>query len=341
MRKANLDQSATQLSKRASPMIRLIITLGLIILAPLTTAMATHATTIPPEIKKTVTFIFLADKEGRLKIDTSTKRPVAIGTGFFVIVDEQQLNKKTHFSYLVTAKHVMQDPAGGIYTRIFVRLNKLGGDSEFIPIDLLKQKMFTSDDSSVDIAVIPLGLNPSVADAKAIPDDMLSAKASFDELHIAEGSDVFFVGLFTSYYGDKRNNPVVRFGRVAMLPDERISFGQSGKEWLYLIETQTYGGNSGAPVFFSLGPDRNPDALVIGPPDIKLAGIMKGFFNQRTPVELATTVQTNAPQTIPVAVLNSGIAAITPAYLLHDILFSAEVKQLRIDACAKKGTKPI
>jgi hypothetical protein len=290
-----------------------------------------YAAAIPADIKKTVTFIFLADKEGKLRVDPKTQQPLAIGTGFFVVVENESTPKR--FTYLVTAKHVLQDPIGGIYTRIFIRLNRNGGGSDFVPIDLLKQQVFTSGDPSVDMSVIPLPLNPAIADVKAIPDSLIATRESFDKLHIAEGSDVFFVGLFTSYYGDKRNNPVVRFGKVAMLPEERISFGSADKSWLYLIEAQTFGGNSGAPVFFSLGVDREPNELHLGPPQIMLAGIMKGFFNQNRAIEFHT-VET-VSQTIPVSVLNSGIAAITPAYILHEILFLPDVVQQRTSALNK------
>jgi hypothetical protein len=80
----------------------------------------------------------------------------------------------------------------------------------------------------------------------------------------------FFAGLFVSYYGEHRNNPIIRFGRVAMLPEDRIPWRTDPSKpvenvRLYLLETQSYGGNSGAPVFFFLGADRNPGGLVLGP----------------------------------------------------------------------------
>ncbi len=64
-----------------------------------------------------------------------------------------------------------------------------------------------------------------------------------------------------------------------------------------------------------------------------LAGIMKGFFNQNRAIEFHT-VET-VSQTIPVSVLNSGIAAITPAYILHEILFLPDVVQQRTSALNK------
>lgn len=292
-----------------------------------------YAAPIPPDIKKTVTFIFLADKDGKLKVHKETKEPIPNGTGFFVSVQEERAGEKKDFSYLVTAKHVLADPAGGIYTRIFVRLNKLGGGFDFVPVDLLRQQVFTSGDSSADIAAVPLTLNPAIADAKTVPLEMIANREAFKSLNVAEGSDVFFVGLFASYYGEKRNNPVVRFGKVAMVPEDRISFGSPEKSWLYLIEAQSYGGNSGSPVFVSLGIDRDPNRLFIGPPQIVLAGIMKGFFGEQQPVKFQE-IETKTG-IVPVSLLNSGIAAISPAYILHDLLLSPELAQNRSSSWKK------
>lgn len=51
--------------------------------------------------------------------------------------------------------------------------------------------------------------------------------------------------------GEHRNNPIVRFGRVALLPEDKIPWQENGKSAesveLYLLETQSYGGNSGSP----------------------------------------------------------------------------------------------
>src|SRR5664280_2800196 len=45
------------------------------------------------------------------------------------------------------------------------------------------------------------------------------------------------------------------------------------------------GGNSGAPVFFYLGADRVPGQLMIGPEEIRLAGVMRGTFINGSPIQ--------------------------------------------------------
>jgi hypothetical protein len=115
-----------------------------------------------------------------------------------------------------------------------------------------------------------------------------------------------------------------------MLPEDRITWQENGQPpqvvELYLVETQSYGGNSGSPVFFLFGADRNPGSIIIGPSVLKLAGIMRGSFNES---RLIGFVQPAAVPPIPVSSQNIGIAAVTPAHLLHEILFSDGLKKFR------------
>jgi hypothetical protein len=124
---------------------------------------------------------------------------------------------------------------------------------------------------------------------------------------------------------------------MAMFPDELVPWidyeGQPEQQaQLYLIEIQSYGGNSGAPVFFSLGAteQRVPagNLLLSSAPLLKLAGVMRGRFNDTHPVWGFVQSPTTS---IPVPVPNIGIAGVTPSYFLHDILFSDVVKKLRAD----------
>jgi len=68
-----------------------------------------------------------------------------------------------------------------------------------------------------------------------------------------------------------------RFGKVSLMTDEKIEFDKKMMD-LYLIESWSYGGNSGAPVFFYFGMDREPNAIIFGDPVIKIAGVMMGSF---------------------------------------------------------------
>jgi hypothetical protein len=285
----------------------------------------------PPEISKTVTFIFLADANGQPRIQNDV--PFANGTGFFVLVENE--NGPGGYGYLVTAKHVLKDESGAFFKRVFVRMNDKKGSSALIGIDLEpsgdKQNLFVHSDPTVDIVVVPALPDEKLFDFLAVPTAMIKSKEDFKKSTIKAGSDVFFTGLFAPHYGDKVNTPIFRFGRVAMLTDDRIRWQEAGKEAelveLYLLETMSFGGNSGAPVFFSQGADREPGHIIIGPDEITLAGVMRGNFNEP---RVGGIIQTpNA--VLPVFAQNIGIAAVTPAYLLREILYSDRLKKMRAD----------
>ncbi len=151
---------------------------------------------------------------------------------------------------------------------------------------------------------------------------MLVTKETFERLKIKEGDDVFFGGLFVPFTGAKKNIPIIRFGRVAMISDEKIPWDGQQLD-LYLMETQSFGGNSGSPVFFNLNPTRDPGSFVLGPPQLFLAGIMKGSFLNASEL----VVVNRAP--VPVSRENAGIAAVVPSYLLHDVIFGKELVSFR------------
>lgn len=275
------------------------------------------ATPIPSQVKSVVAFIFIKNEKGEL---------IANGTGFFVGVKNTS-NPDFSSVYLVTAKHVLyKSNTTDFLDTVFVRLNEKKGSSQIVVIPIItegeKRNVFTHCDSSVDIAIIPFFPDQEKFDFKFLPEDRITTKEAFKELKIREGSDVFFTGLFTPYPGAERNYPIVRFGRVALVTDEKIEW-QGELMDLYLVEAGSYGGNSGSPVFFYLGSDREPGSLMIGSPILKLAGVMKGTFLDAQEIKVVETKE------VSIAVSNMGIAAVVPGYKLHEILFSNELKEKR------------
>lgn len=279
---------------------------------------ALMAAPIPPEVKSVVAFVFIPGKKpGEL---------VPYGTAFFVGVKDRKTADR-FFGYLVTAKHVLRTPDHKSWLpKIFLRLNTKNGGSEIfeIPLSLsgADKNVFLHTDPSVDIAVIPGLPDQNKFDSKFLPEDMVTTEKDFKELKITEGSEVFFTGLFSPYIGTRKNYPVVRFGRVSLITDEKIKFADQDAQ-LYLIESGSYGGNSGSPVFFYLGSDRTPGMLVLGSPILKLAGVMSGSFLDLQPVGVVETATVN------VAPSSMGIAAVVPAYKLHEVLFSEDLMKQR------------
>lgn len=273
----------------------------------------------PPEIKTVVAFVFApGSAPGQLK---------PWGTAFFVGVPDPKDANRT-FVYLVTAKHVLQtDDRKSWLPKVFLRLNTKKGDTGLVEVPITpsgrNQTVFVHPkDATADVAVIPALPDEQRFDFKVLPLELLTSKQDFADLKIVEGSEVFFTGLFSPHVGTRRNYPVIRFGRVAMITDEKVKFGDYEAD-LYLVETGSYGGNSGSPVFFYLGSDRQPGALILGPPVLKLAGVMSGTFLDLQPVRAVETAR------IAVAPSNMGIAAVVPAYKVMEILSGPELTAQR------------
>jgi hypothetical protein len=276
--------------------------------------MATHL----QEIKQCVTFIFVEDGKNGF---------IANGTGFFVGV-QHPTDRNTYTPYLVTAKHVLQNKQGKLFPEIAIRLNKRDGTSKLITIKLggkTGAKVHFHEDNDVDIALFNCLPDQSIYEFKFIQDSLIATQQIVNENYISEGDDIFFSGLFTSHVGQKRNQPIIRFGKVALMPEDKVEWKEAGKAPamldLYLLESQSFGGNSGSPVFFQLNPLRKFDEL--RPSQIFLAGVMQGSFLNANEVQVVETDRKA------ISLQNIGIAAVVPAYKLHELLFSENLSQER------------
>lgn len=272
---------------------------------------------IPPDVKKTVCFIY---------VDKGKSRPEPNGTGFFVITKKP--DKSIIHGYLVTAKHVLKPfpDKPEYYSEIFIRLTKKSGGVEGLRIPLRSSSqgktLFLHNDPTVDIAVLPVLPKLGRYDYKAITLDQFVTREEFKRLNIGEGSDVFFSGMFTPHLGQDKNYPIVRFGRIALISDERIKFMNQMCD-LFLVDTFSFGGNSGSPVFVYLGAERKPGVISLGPPLLKLVGIMSGTYQKGVPI---IEIQTDTNE---VSLDNMGIAAVVPSEHLKEIILSDELKEIR------------
>ena len=210
------------------------LSLSIIILIA-TVITPSFAMTVDPLVKETVAFVFLPDQEHPEKFKPQ-------GTGFFIAINAEDQNHV--FGYFVTAKHVFQtEDKKHWLSSVYVRLNKHDNTSEYFRIDLFpegnKKNIFTSNDPTVDLAII--WVNLSTLDAhkykiRFLTEDFLTTKADYEKFNIKEGTEVFFTGLFIRHVGEQRNYPIVRFGRVALIPEEKISIEKNIKTDLLLIE---------------------------------------------------------------------------------------------------------
>jgi len=195
---------------------------------------------------KAVVFI-----QGKNKLNEITP----LGTAFFLQIMKDSVHGK---NYLVTAKHVLQkDSFKNFYDTIVVRINNKSGSFSTASLPIIttgpNKNVFTHSDSSVDLAVIPISIGDDV-DFNVVPASFLLENKEDFNFYVKEGTGLFYTGMFTPYLGYKKNYPIIRFGRVCLITDEKILWDslKNDRAELFLAETMTYGGNSGSPVYLDL-----------------------------------------------------------------------------------------
>ena len=100
-----------------------------------------------------------------------------------------------------------------------------------------------------------------------------------DKEYLKEGVETLSIGLFHYYYGNKKEQPICRFGHIAMIPYDQISIPLPTMEnqreekqvKAYLIEHKSVGGMSGSVVFAT--PNGNKK-------EAKIIGILHGHYNE-------------------------------------------------------------
>lgn len=200
--------------------------------------------------------------------------------------------------------------------------------------------MLEHPDKDVDIVCIPCSPDPEKYDYKYITDPYLSDKELLKQKNIHEGNNIFYAGLFDPYFGNKIVEPLVRFGKVSSLTEEKIRITypddpQPKFAHLYLFECHSLGGFSGSPVFFEIDRLNTTGQIHYGNPEIYLAGVMKSHLS-----EFMTNPVLETKDEI-VRELNLGIAGVTPCYLLKEILYSPSEVKAREDvkkALTQKST---
>jgi hypothetical protein len=287
-----------------------------------------YSQNIPSLYRKTVVFISHTDY---------LEKNHNIGTGFFMAVRDSVFT----FFYLVTAKHVILNPSSKQpYADIKISYNLKNQTRDSLKLSLVNidksQNVFYHNDTSVDLAVIPLPvtiLRDSSDVSFSVEVELFKSKSDFDTSYINPGTNLFYTGMFSPYIGYNKNYPITRFGKVALITDEKIQFEESEpKATLFLAETTTFGGNSGSPVFaygsnYKINSHDSTDRINFKEQNnipIYMAGIMKGYFQENAPIQFM-----NTSNMTPTYSSNIGIAAIIPSYLLYEILEGSTLRSFR------------
>jgi hypothetical protein len=283
---------------------------------------------VPKEVLKCVAFIGEATRgeDGEVYGDLSA-------TGFIVSVPSRHFAGLKHV-YFVTAKHVAEDLKD---KHPYLLVNSKSGPpmrlSQFYP-----RWFFHPTDEKADVAVLQIA-DHADADHLAVPIDMFVNQLDIASRECVDiGDEVFVTGLFTLAPGQKKNLPIVRHGNVAMIPEEQIQT-DLGFTDVYLVEGRSIGGLSGSPVFVrrtEMLSMQMPDGrkTVIGSPGpFKLLGIMHGHW-KIDQADINNIVFSHDPKGV-----NSGIAIVTPAIKLADILEQPGMVRIRELADEDLGRK--
>ena len=308
---------------------------------------------IHDEYLKTVVFLCVIDT-GATGVVISTPK----ATGFLVSVPLEGTHD-TRVNYVVTARHCLEGARADNCQQLNIRLNRIDGPFFELPTKI--------DDwichDSADIAVIRLGRLPRGIRRAEIdqawfkiedfvgPDYTYSFKHEGDVMRVQPrvGHQIYALGLFQPHFGTERNLPIARFGNISRMP-ETLSFDNGHIRFdavVYLVELQSWGGQSGSPVFFMYPVFRqdllpltgNSGASLMVGADLmwvnSFMGIISGHFDIHQGAEITGdlknygTIQTD---------LNSGIAMITPAESVRQLLMREDLVVLR--AQSKESIQP-
>jgi len=286
------------------------------------------------QYRKCIAFLCLPDAKTGWK---------PVGTAFFVWIAAGETGAPPTVGdprvlYLVTARHVVEGARR--FGPLYVRLNRRETDgTEFAQID--SDAWFVAQDTDVAVVDVP----PQIADAFDIhflrPTQVATAEV-LSERRVGPGDEVFFSGLFTSFPGAKRAEPLIRFGTISMMPNEPVRIENADKSKssveAFLVEARSWGGQSGSPAFVFFPPDRQPGFLTMGKinttgdgellvPDHEmpqLLGLVQGHFDLKADVAFANDSYGSAH--VP---LNAGVAVVIPAQKIVDTLMEEELVEAR------------
>lgn len=258
---------------------------------------------VPDEVRQCVIFVGLP-----VNMPDDQSGLIPKGTAFFVAVPSES-EQGVIYGYLVTAKHVAVRLEGENFA---ARVNTKDGNSKLLRGDGARW-WYHPTEQSVDVAVIPWAPPPEV-EFKFVPTSLFLSDEIIRSENIGSGDEVFMTGLFAHLGGSARNLPIVRFGNIAMMPDEPVPT-KMGMIEAYLIEARSIGGLSGSPAFVY--------KIVKGRGKFYLLGLMHGHWD--IPPENKNDIEDmNSFGSV-----NMGIAIVVPAKKILEVLNQPELIEMR------------
>jgi hypothetical protein len=277
---------------------------------------------VPDEVLKCVGFIGEV-----VRADSSGVEGDLCATGFFVAIPCETPGLQAFKNiYFVTAKHVVDS----LHSReAFLLVNKRSGgivERTGIQNDLW---FFHPSDKTADVAVVPINPGPE-SDVIGISIDHFGLPEIIKKHAIGIGDEVVTVGLFTAVPGISKNQPILRYGNIAMLPVEQIQT-ELGYADVILVEARSIGGISGSPVFVRhtyatqvKNKHGEYDMLFANSPAMTLLGLMHGHWDIKESELNRSSIIHDRQRGV-----NMGIAMVVPAAKIYETLYAPELVEIR------------
>jgi hypothetical protein len=274
-----------------------------------------HMPRIDDRVRRCVVYLYPSEEDAHNGVKSG-------GTGFFVTVTSRT---GTFYRYVVTNRHVIRE-----YAAKFIRVNtreRWDGHQH----DVFQGEWVYRDDGD-DIAACELDPPIEKFDFYTVAMKEAVTERDIKNLDIGVGEDLFMVGRFLNHDGKLRNLPTVRFGTIAMMPEEPI-IDEGYPQDSFLAEIRTVPGYSGSPVFVHIPADR------MQRPNVKVSQSDKeyaerfGFIDKFLGIEWCrlkgelSTVYINGTQLN--AHITSGMSGIIPAWKIASLLDDERFKVKR------------
>lgn len=223
--------------------------------------------------------------------------------------------------YLVTNQHV----ACG--AERFVRFNTRDGAD----VRRVLGVEWTSHRNGNDVAVALMAEMPDSWTVTGIDwDAVCPTTERLLELNVGIGDDVVMVGRFAAHTGRLRNQPLARFGNIAMMPGEQVLDGRGVSVDAYLVEMRSLPGFSGSPVFLMIGPGSYRGDKKMMPFFTECIGLLGIDTGHKTLDSKVIDIGTGQPANADWRVSqNTGVAIVAPYTKVHEALFDDELVQAR------------
>lgn len=247
-----------------------------------------------------------------------------MATAFFI---GESLSEDRAIKYIVTARHVIDQARrhGSLWMRCISPDGKRKAMYEF-PVDDWWVHPTT------DVAVAPLSIALEEFGLRWLPLDLFATEDWLREHDVGIGDHIVASGLFSQYPGKSRDEPMMRFGRISLIPKEplRIRSNEPLPSMEFdaiLAELAAWGGQSGSPAFVYFSIDRQLFAgaqIELKIPSTRLLGLVHGHYVIPERIDVAS----NDPDE-PYIRHNSGIAIIISAFKILEVLAMEDATEHR------------